>query len=163
VDIGPEDTQKREEPDLVPPELQDIKKSANEQVGKEVGPHRHFPVEDHDRTGNKQEKAEQQFRPVLVPTDKGKTDEQGGQKIEEAPQGDQAVIIHPLKDIVNDGLEQPVIIVPRLWWGDVGKEGVMGDCPVLPEIPPAGEVIPQVGVGHHNGPSEKIADQKQEE
>jgi hypothetical protein len=94
---------------------------------------------------------------------KGKTDEQGGQKIEEAPQGDQAVIIHPLKDLVNDGLEQPVIIVPRLGWGDVGKEGIMGDRPVLPEIPPAGEVIPQVGVGHLDGPGDEIADQEQEE
>ena len=126
-------------------------------------PHRQFPAEDHDRAGDEQEKAEQQGRPVLVPADKGKTDEQGGQEIEEAPQGDQAVIIRPLKYLVNDGLEQPVVIIPGLGRRDVGKEGVTGDRPVVPKIPPAGEVIPEVGVGHHDGPGDEIANQEQKE
>ena len=39
----------------------------------------------------------------------------------------------------------------------------MSDRPVLPEIPPAGKVIPQIGVGHHDGPGEEIAGQKQKE
>jgi len=137
VEIGPEDPKKWEEPDLTPLEFQDVEKSADEKVRKKVRPHRQFPAQNRDCTGNKQEKAEQQFRPVLVPADKGKTDEQCSQKIEDAPQGDQPVVIRPLKDLINNGLEQPVVIVPRFGWSDVGKEGVMGDCPVLPEIPPS--------------------------
>jgi len=39
----------------------------------------------------------------------------------------------------------------------------MGYGSVLPEISPAGEVIPQVGVGHLDGPGDEIADQEQEE
>ena len=163
VKIRPEYPQQRKEPDLLPLEFQDVEKNDDEKVGKEVRPHRRFPVENHTRTGDEQEKAEQQFRPVIVPADKGKTDEQGGQKIEEAPQDDQTVIIRPLEYFVNNGLEQPVVIVPRLGWGDVGEESVMGDRPVLPEIPPAGEVIPQVRVGQHDGPGDEVADQEQEE
>ena len=127
-----------------------------------MGSHEQFPIQYHHGATDEQEKAKQQFRPVLVPADKGKTDEQGGQKIEEAPQGDQAVIPRPLKELVNEGLKQPVVIVPGLGRGDVGEEGVMGDRPVLPEIPPAGEVIPQVGVVHHDRPSDEVADQDQE-
>jgi len=126
-------------------------------------PNQQFTVQDNDRASYEQKKAEQQFRPVLVSADEEKTDEQGVQEIQEAAQGDQAVIIRPLKDLVNDGLKQPVVIVPGLGWSDVGKESVMGDGSVLPEIPPAGEVIPKVGVDHHDGPSDKIADQDQEE
>jgi len=71
VDIGPEDPQQREEPYLVPLELQDVEKNDDEKVGKEVWPHRQFPAQDRDRAGDAQEKAEQQFRPVLVPADQG--------------------------------------------------------------------------------------------
>src|SRR3989304_3647788 len=48
VDIGPEDSQKREEPDLLPLEFQNVEKNDDEKVGKEVRPHHRFPVEDHD-------------------------------------------------------------------------------------------------------------------
>lgn len=144
-------------------EFQDVEKNNNEKIGKEMRPHCQFPAEDHNRACNEQKKSDQQFRPVLVSADKGKTDEQGSQKIKGASQGDQPVIIRPFKYLVNDGLKQPVVIVPRLGWGYVGKEGIMGDRPVLPEIPPAGEVIPQVSVGHHDGPGDEIADQEQEE
>ena len=152
VDIGPEYPQKREEPYLVPIEFQDIEKYDDKQVRKKMRPHRQFPGEDHACTGDKQEKAEQQFRPVLMLADKGKTDKQSSQKKEEAPQDDQAVIIRPLKYLVNNNLEKPVVIVPRFGWGNVGKESVSGDCPVLPEIPSSGEVIPHIGIGHLDGP-----------
>ena len=137
MEIGPENPQKREEPDLVPLELQDVEKNDDEKVGKKVRPHRQFPIVDRDRARDEHEKTDQQFRPVLVPADKGKTDEQGDQKIEEAPQDDQAVIIRPLKDLVNDGLKKPVVVIPRLRGRDIAEEGIIDDGAVLPEIPPA--------------------------
>ena len=126
-------------------------------------PHNQFSVQDHDRAGDEQEKAEQQFHPILMPADKVKTYEHCGQEIEEAAQDNQAVIISPLKDLVNDGLEQPVVIIPRLGRGNIGKESVPDDRPALPEMPPAGEMIPQIGISHHDRPCDKIADQEYEE
>jgi len=40
VDIGPEYPQKREKPNLVLLEFQDVEKNNNEKIGKEVRPHR---------------------------------------------------------------------------------------------------------------------------
>ena len=44
VEIAPQDTQKGEYPDLVPPPLQNVEKNDDEQIGKEVGSYNQLTV-----------------------------------------------------------------------------------------------------------------------
>ena len=97
-----------------------------------------------------------------MPIDKEKTDKKGGQEIEEASQDDEAIIPRKLEDLVNDDLKQPVIVIPGFGRRNVGEEGISGDGSILPEIPPAGEVVPQVGIVSHHRPGDEIADQDDE-
>ena len=163
VEIGPEDTQEWEQPDLVPSAFQDIEKDNDKQVGEKMGPYQQFPVHNQYGAADKKGKPEQQFCPVFTPMDKKKRNAKGGQGIEKAPQGDQAVIPCRFKDLVYDGLKQPVVVVPMLGRCDVGEEGIVGNGSVLPEISATGEMIPKVCVVHHDGPGDEIADQHQKE
>ena len=126
-----------------------------------MGPHKQFPMHYHQCITDKQEKTDQQFRPIIALVDEEKTDKEDRQAIEEASQDNEAIIACPLKYLVNNGLKQPVIVVPGLGRRNVGKEGVLGDGAVLPEIPAAGEVIPQIGIVSHNGPRDEVAGQNQ--
>jgi hypothetical protein len=67
-----------------------------------------------------------------------------------------------LKYLINDNLKQPIIVIPVLLRLDVRKECIPEDCSILPEISTTGEVIPQVGIGHHDGPGNEVPDNDQE-
>jgi len=162
VDIAPEDAEEGKEPYLVPPEFQDIKKNNDKKEGKQIRPHQQFPeCEDHGIT-DEYGQPDEPSGLVFVPMDKEKTDEEDGQEIEEASQDDEAVIPRKLEDLVNDGLKEPVIVIPGFGRRNVREEGISGDGSILPEMPPAGEVIPQVGIVSHHGPGDEIADKNEE-
>jgi len=152
VEIRPAYPQKREKPDLVPFEFQNVEKNNDEKIRKKMWPDQQFPVQNDNCADEEEEKAKQQFCAILILADKGKTDKKCSQEVENAPQRDQSVISRPLKYLVNDGLKKPVVVVPGLRGCDITEKGVMGDGAILPEIPATGKVIPQVGVGHDDRP-----------
>lgn len=127
-----------------------------------MGSHQQFPVYDGYRAADEKGKAEQQLRPIITTMDQKKADEKGGQEIKNAPQGDQAMITHPLKDLVNDGLKHPVVVIPGFFRDDVGEEGIAGNDAVLPQIAASGEVVPKIGVVSHDGPGYEISDLNRE-
>jgi len=92
-----------------------------------------------------------------VPPDKEKTDNKGGQEIEQASQDNEAIISRPLKNLINDDLKQPVVIIPGFRRCNVREEGILGDSSMLPEISSTGQMIPQVGIVANDRPSNEIA------
>jgi hypothetical protein len=94
-----------------------------------------------------------------VSLDKEKTDNKGGQEIEQASQDNEAIISRPLKNLINYDLKQPVVIIPGFGRCNVREECILGDGSILPEISSTGQMIPQVGIIPNDGPGNKIVDQ----
>jgi len=99
-----------------------------------------------------------------MPAEKEKKDKNGKYGKDERSQENKAIIIKQLVCLVDNGLEEPEIIHPFPRGLDKGKITVSRDGPVLKDIPPAVEVVPQVGVGPGDGPlQEMVKDVKKEQ
>jgi len=99
-----------------------------------------------------------------VSAEKEKKDKNGKYGKDERPQENKAVIIKQLVCLVDNGLEEPEIIHPFPRGLDKGKVAASRDRPVLKDIPPAVEVVPQVGICSGDGPlQEMVKDEKKEQ
>jgi hypothetical protein len=96
-------------------------------------PDQQFSQGDCNGIRKEQDNTEQLGDTGVITTDKEERDEERGQQIEEAPEGNEAMISCPLKNLVNDDLKQPVVIVPGPGRGYEGKESIAGDGSVLPK------------------------------
>lgn len=99
--------------------------------------------------------------PVFAEEEKKDKNSKGGEN--GRPKKNKAIIIEQLVCLVSDDLEEPEIINPFPRGLYKGEIAVLRDRPVLKDIPPAVQMVPQVGIGPGDRPLEEVVKDKKKE
>ena len=147
VDVRPKYGEWRQQKGAPALRLQDPEKGDQQRIGKHVRPRQHEPRDQQDDVeAEENQQVEARFVGLLpsheIPPDHG---DRGG--IQSRPQDDEPRIAREREHLEHDHLEQPVVVDPRPGRRHEGKEAVVRDRLVRPDVPSAGEVVPEIRVG----------------